>query len=275
MNNIAIQGELGSFHHAAAMRWFDADISIVPCSTFKDVFVALNEGLADSAVIAIENSLFGSINEVYDLLLANQYHITGEIPERIHQCLIGFEGADLKDITHVYSHPVALSQCSKFLDEYMPTAKRVESFDTAASVDYIKKRADIKRTAIAGKTAAKLYGMNILKEDIQDNQTNFTRFLVLSQKPLKTGTNKASLVIETSHKPGALFDVLKVFKDANINLSKLQSRPIPGQLWRYMFYIDIETDLKATRLCINKIEDLGCSVRLLGAYTKAKETTDI
>lgn len=273
--NVAIQGELGSFHHAAAMRWYGNDVSVVPCASFQDVFVALKNGMAETAVIAIENSLFGSINEIYDLLLNNDFYITGEIPERIHQCLIGFDDIDPKEISHVYSHPVALGQCSQYLDNELPLAKKVENFDTAASVKYIKDRGDIKRAAIASKAAAKIYGMKIIKEDIQNNQTNFTRFLVLEKSHNKANSNKASLVIETSHRPGALFEVLNVFNDSNINLSKLQSRPIPGKLWRYMFYIDLEADYSLVKECIAKIEKLDVKVKLLGTYNKASETTDI
>lgn len=275
MNNVAIQGELGSFHHAAAIRWFGKEVNIVPCTTFKDVFIAMNEGLANKAIVAIENSLFGSINEVYDLLLANNYFVVGEIPERIHQCLIGFKQAKVKNLTHVYSHPVALSQCSNYLDTQLKTVKKVESFDTAASVEYVKRIGDINRAAIASKTAAKLFEMQILKEDIQDNSTNFTRFLVLDSDQSLQNVNKASLVIETTHKPGALYEVLKVFKDASINLSKLQSRPIPGKLWRYMFYIDIEANLESINSSVANLNNLGCSVRLLGTYKASTKTTDI
>lgn len=275
MNNIAIQGEIGSFHHIASMRYFGDEVSIVPCTSFKDVFTALNEGLSDRAVVAIENSLYGSINEVYDLLLANKYYIIAEIPERIHQCLIGFDNVNLSEITHVYSHPVALSQCASFLEEQLPTAKKVENFDTSASVKFIKDYGDIKRVAIASKLSAEIYDMPIIKSNIQNHQTNYTRFLVLDKQAQTHNTNKASLVIETSHQPGALFEVLKVFKDNQINLSKLQSRPIIGKLWRYMFYIDIEADFELTTKCMSQINNLGCKVRNLGNYKSESQISDI
>ena len=273
MNNVAIQGEIGSFHHIATMRYFGRKVSIVPCTSFSDVFTAISEGLAGSAVVAIENSLYGSINEVYDLLLASNLHIIAEIPEHIHQCLIGYNGISLNDITHVYSHPVALSQCAKFLDKYLPTAKKVESFDTSASVKYIKDFGDTNRVAIASKLSATIYEMPILKSNIQNHHTNYTRFLVLSKQASTNNTNKASLVIKTNHQSGALFEVLKVFKDNDINLSKLQSRPIIGKLWRYMFYIDIESDYNLTAKCIDQISSLGCEVKLLGTYIASNHIT--
>jgi prephenate dehydratase len=274
-HKVAIQGEAGSFHHTAAITWYGPDVIVVPCATFKDVFVAVKEGLADSAVVAIENSLYGSINEVYDLLLKYRYPIVGEIPERIHQCLIGFKGAQLSKISHVYSHPVAISQCSDFLDEHLPRAKKIENYDTSASVALIKRANNPNYAAIAGKTAAALHGMQILKNDIQNNDTNFTRFLVLDATNNTNISNKTSLVVETSHKPGALLEVLQVFNKYQINLSKLQSRPIPGQLWRYMFYIDIEADPKTSQTCVAEIKNLGGQATILGTYKKAVKTHDI
>lgn len=274
-NTVAIQGELGSFHHGAAISWYGKDVKIVPCATFKDVFVALDKGLAEKAIIAIENSLYGSINEVYDLLLKHSYPIVGEIPERIHQCLIGFSSTSISDITHVYSHPVALSQCSDYLDDNLPTAKRLETYDTAVSVKQIKDRGDKNRVAIAGTIAADLHNMHILHKDIQNHETNYTRFLVLERKPLAKKSNKASLVIETNHEPGALFKVLEKFDASSLNLSKLQSRPIPGKLWRYMFYIDVEADDKQLQDVLNKLQSLKCSVTNLGQYAKASSISDI
>jgi prephenate dehydratase len=275
VNNVAIQGEIGSFHHIASMSYFGNDVSIVPCNSFKDVFTALDEGLANRAVVAIENSLYGSINEVYDLLLANKYYIIAEIPERIHQCLIGFDNVNLSEVTHVYSHPVALSQCANFLEDYLPTAKKIESFDTSASVKFIKDYGDIKRVAIASGLSAKMYDMPIIKSNIQNHQTNYTRFLVLAKQAQNNNTNKASLVITTNHQPGALFEVLKVFNDNEINLTKLQSRPIVGKLWRYMFYIDIEADFELTAKCLAQIKNLGCKVRNLGNYKSESQISDI
>lgn len=274
MKKIAIQGEQGSFHHAAALSWYGDAIELIPCFTFKDVFKALQISNADGAVVAIENSLHGSINEVYDLLLANNLPIIGEVTERIHQCLIGYSGTHLQDITAVYSHPVALSQCSDFLETKLPNADRRESHDTAGSVQYIKKKHNKHHAAIASKLAARLHGMTILQNDIQNRDTNYTRFLIIETAASTNGkANKASLVIETDHQPGALYKALGVLERQHVNMTKLQSRPIQGKLWRYMFYLDIEAQYPAVEAIVHDLHATGCKVTMLGHYPKA--TSDV
>lgn len=265
---VAIQGELGSFHHSAAVRWYGESIDIVACDTFKAVFESVHAGVADVAIVAIENSLYGSINEVYDLLLKYKIPIVGEIPERIHQCLIGIEpGVEFNDITHVYSHPVALAQCSDFLDTRLPSAERIENHDTAASVELILSQKDKHAVAIAGQFAAHLHKASVLYRSIQNHDTNYTRFLVLDPKAShNTTSNKASLVIKTNHQPGALYKALGVFADSGINLTKLQSRPIPGKVWRYMFYVDVEGENSAVAKSILQLRAQGCNVVMLGQY---------
>jgi prephenate dehydratase len=266
---IAIQGEAGSFHHSAAIKWYGKDIAIAPCTTFKDVFIALDEQIATSAIVAIENSIHGSINEVYDLLISHKYYIVGEIAIPIEQCLITLPGAKLTDITHIHSHPVALSQCSNYLDEHLPTAERVEDYDTAASVSYIKQQGNLNLAAIASSTAAKMHKMPILARAIQNHDTNMTRFLVLDKKPADFETDKLSMVIQTSHTPGALYKALGVFDRSKANLTKLQSRPIPGKVWRYMFYVDVLIDSKKIPNVTAELKKQDCQVRLLGAYNQA------
>lgn len=268
---VAIQGELGSFHHSAALRWYGDDIEIVACETFKAVFDAIKHQTAETAIVAIENSLYGSINEVYDLLLKYKIPIVGEIPERIHQCLIALnETAKLEKITHVYSHPVALAQCSDYLDKHLPNAERIENHDTAASVELIKKLGDTSAAAIAGPLAASLHDCPILQANIENHDTNYTRFLVLDPNNSAPNTaNKASLVLKTNHQPGALHKALGVFADTGINLTKLQSRPIPGKVWRYMFYIDIEADKESIDQAIISLQGQGCEITFLGAYQAA------
>lgn len=235
---IAIQGVRASFHDEAARRWFGDDIAIVPCDTFGEVFEAVNRHDADAAVIAIENSLYGGINQVYDLLESYRYPIVGEIHLPIHQQLIGTPG---ETITHVYSHAVALAQCEAYLEANYPEAERSEYHDTAAAVEFVKKLGDPHAAAIASSTAAALYGMSVIRENIEDNPANFTRFLVI--KPDGTpprDTNRATLVITTKNTPGSLAKVLTAFADKNINLSKLLSRPIVGEPWKYRFYIVVD-----------------------------------
>lgn len=271
MIRIAIQGELGSFHHTAALKWFGNDSTIVACESFGRVFSALDDKQADVAVVAIENSLYGSITEVYDLLLSHSIPIIGEIPERIHQCLIGKPGTTLGDITSVYSHPVALAQCEQFLDDKLPYAERIESHDTAGSVAYIMSQNSSTSAAIAGSLAADIYGATVLERTIENFDSNYTRFLVLqpgAQPP--HNSNKASLVIRTNHQPGALYKALGVFADSGINLTKLQSRPIPGKIWKYLFYIDVEADAQQLHEACATLKLQDCDVTVLGQYVAAK-----
>jgi prephenate dehydratase len=272
---VAIQGEVGSFHHVAAQRQYGADIQIVPCEEFADVFSALATGQADTAVVAIENSLYGSINEVYDLLLKHNFSIVAELPERIHQCLIGFAGTNIDDITHVYSHPVALAQCSNFLHTSMPASEKTEFFDTAAAVRHVKELGDARTAAIGSKLAAELHGLTVLQPNIENHELNYTRFLAIERAPAHTShSNKASFVLQTSNKPGSLYAALGVFAEKSINIVKLQSRPIPGQVWRYMFYIDAEATSPQVANVITELESQDCTVRLLGEY-HSQTTEDI
>jgi prephenate dehydratase len=254
----------------AAQRQYGADVSVVPCEEFSDVFAALGANNADAAVVAIENSLYGSINEVYDLLLKYECRIVAELPERIHQCLITHPGTKMEEITHVYSHPVALAQCSDFLHNQLLGAEKTEFYDTAAAVRHIKESNDTKAAAIAGKLAAQLHGMTILQASIENNQQNFTRFLAIERDIKKIPhTNKASLVLQTNNKPGALYKALGIFANRNINMVKLQSRPVPGQVWRYMFYVDIEVMSQELDEVIAELKDLECTVTVLGTYMQA------
>ena len=271
IKKVAIQGETGSFMHDAAKQWYGQNVIIKPCTSFAEVFKSLDAGDASCAVVAIENSIHGSINEVYDLLLNHKYPIVGEINLPIKQCLITFKDTDIKNIKHVHSHHVALSQCSNFLDTYLPHAKRVMSpDDTAGSVRYIKELGDTSRAAIASEGAAKLYNMPVYKKNIQNNNVNVTRFVVLDPTSQQKNTKKASLVLQTNHKPGALYNALGVFEQNNINLTKLQSRPIVGSLWRYMFYIDAEITKPQLNIVKKILAKQGCNVQILGTYNPAK-----
>ena len=275
MKKIAIQGQAGSFHHVAACSVYGEDMAIVACDTFKSVFTTLHQGQADAAIVAIENSLYGSINEVYDLLLEYPFAIVGEVEEKIHQCLITLPGVHISDITAVHSHPVALSQCTNFLDQKLPQATRYERYDTAESVTYIKRLQDPKHAAIASSASARMHNLPIAKSNIQNHQSNSTRFFVIDTKKNNySGSNKASLVIETTHTPGALYEALGVFKSYNANLTKLQSRPIQSTVWRYMFYVDIETTPQNMPKIIDSLQAKGCKTILLGMYTKNLTTVN-
>ncbi len=267
---IAIQGEIGSFHHLAAQHWGGDNTEYVICVSFAKVFDALAAGKADQGLVAIENSLYGSINSTYDLIDKYSYPVIGEISERIHQHLVTLDGTTLADIKTVVSHPVALGQCSDFLDSKLPSAERIEYRDTAAAAQYIKKTNDPQVAAIASSTAAELAGLSVLQSNIENDPRNYTRFMVVQpggQKP--EGANKASLMLRTSHNPGALYTALGVFAEAGINLTKLQSRPIPGKVWHYRFYIDADAAGAGLHAVIGKLKNQGCDVTLLGEYIAA------
>ncbi len=269
---VAIQGQVASFHDSAARQFYGDDIVIVGCETFGEAFQALADGRADSAVIAIENSLYGSLNPVYDLLLKHKFWISGEVYLRINQCLIGLPGAELADIREVYSMAVALGQCEEFLDTKLPQAKRVEHHDTTGSVIDIKKWNDPTKAAIAGVDAAKHYGLEILAEEIETHKQNYTRFMVLErQRHDVPDASKTSMVLVTGHQPGALYQALGALAQRDINMSKLQSRPIVGEAWHYMFYLDVSRGLQDADLqaALQELKTQSCEVTLLGSYRSA------
>lgn len=263
---IAIQGESGSFHHQAAKLWFSSDATIMPADTFTDTFALLEHG-ADQAVVAVENTLYGSINETLDLIEQHRYPVVGELYLRIRQQLIGLPGASLQDITRIYSHPVALVQCEQYLDTHFPHAERIEHPDTAGSVRLVAERNDPHVAAIAGQAAAETYNLPIIAKNIEDNKENFTRFLVLNPNGTSPAdANKTSLVLTTDHTPGALAHALSVFAKNGSNLTKLQSRPVVGDPWKYRFYVDVEAAGPTLDAQIAEIRQQGCTVTVLGQY---------
>ncbi len=275
---VAIQGQQASFHDIAAKQFFPGDIKTINCDLpFRLVFDALNRQEADYAVVAIENSLYGSINEVYDLLLESKAQIIGEVYLQISQCLIGFPGTKISDIKEVHSHPVALSQCETYLDTTLAHSERFEHHDTAGSVADIKQWGDPSRAAIASRAAAQLHGMAVLDENIETNKQNYTRFVVLQTNALAvSAADKTSLVLTTpaDTKPGALHRALGAFADRSLNLLMLQSRPIIGKAWHYMFYLDIAAgqDDEQFIAAISELQSQGCQVQLLGSYKNAQNT---
>ena len=272
MKKISIQGVQASFHDIAAKQFFGADTTREYCETFEATLAAACDGTADYALCAIENSLYGSINEVYDLLLNTHLHIIGEVYLRVEQCLIGLPGADPAKATAVYSHHVALAQCDEYLDEHLPTAKRLEFHDTAASVEHIKQLNDSTIFAIASRQAAELHGLEIIAESIETNKENYTRFVALSKEEgVVEGANKASLILTTNHNPGALYEALGCFAKNGINLTKIQSRPIIGKAWHYMFYVDIDaaTESDEYQQASAELAALDCEILVLGSYKKS------
>jgi len=269
--DVAFQGEPGAFSEIAVHRYFEgSNVRTVPCKRFRDVFESVLSGAASSGVIPIENSLAGSIHENYDLLL--QYpdiEIVGEQKIRIIHNLIGLPGASAESLTRVYSHPQGLAQCAKFLETY-PAIEAVPYYDTAASVSYVAESKRPEWAAIASAEAAAVYGLSILKEGIETNPRNYTRFFVIrrAEEERLSGANMASLVFSTQDKPGALFECLKVLADESLNMHKLESRPIHGRPWEYMFYVDVEIPTEATGFerAVARLSAESESFRILGRY---------
>lgn len=275
---IAIQGQQTSYHHQAAQQFFGNSVTIVPCDTFKDVFAAVESGRAKQGIVAIENSLYGSINPVYDLLLNANAHIIGEVYLRIEHQLIGLPDSSISKITGVHSQLEALAQCEDFLDKNLPHAQRLEEHDTAASVKIIKKLGDNSQVAIASKAAAELYGLKILAANIETHHQNYTRFVVISSSALEIqDANKTSIVLTTKAdtKPGALYKALGTFAKRNLNLTMLQSRPLVGRAWHYMFYVDVESSGTDEDFedCLDELRGLGYQASILGSYKAEKKQT--
>jgi prephenate dehydratase len=269
---VAIQGTAGSFHHQAVKAWFDSeDFLLVPAETFTKAFLQLETHEADIAILAIENSIHGSLTETLDLIEQHHYPIVGEIYLRIHQQLIGLPDAPVAGIKYVYSQPVALAQCNNYLATHLPHATPVDYHDTTASVQYVKEQNDPSIAAVAGIDAAKEYGLSVIAKNIEDNKQNFTRFLVIDPNgKTQANANKSSLVLTTNHTPGALAHVLSIFAKAGVNVSKLQSRPIVGDAWKYRFYVDLETAGASFHSLLSEVRQTGATVTILGEYKSGK-----
>ncbi len=265
---IAIQGTPASFHAIAAEKFFGTAIELICCERFPDVFASLNAGTADRALVASDNSLYGSIREVYDLLLKYRFTIIGDITEHIHQNLIALPGVKADMVQEIYSHPVALDQCRGYIEKHFPAAEPIEHHDTAGAVQYVKTHGLKHAAAIASKAAAEAYDMNIIAENIEDEKTNFTRFIILSPVPVspRREAGKVSLVLETSHTPGALYHALKAFADSDVNLTKLESRPIRGRVFHYQFFIDADADSGQLRRVLDELRRQQCKTTVLGHY---------
>lgn len=272
---VAIQGIAGSFHHEAAQRLLGLNIELLHCNTFHDVFEAVKNGTAEHGVVAVENSLHGSINAVYRLLARNSVWVRGEVFLKIEQYLIAAPGnfqEDLHDIIKVLSQAPALAQCELWLEKNLPSAHLEETHDTAESVRYVVRYPHEQIAAIAGKRAAELYDGDIIAGPINDDKHNYTRFFLLGkEKSHSADADKTSIILETSHEPGALYRALGAFADAKINLSKLDSHPIASDKQHYAFYIDFEDGLdeQLEHKVFDVLRGQGCKITVLGSYKAA------
>ncbi|SLM28233.1 Prephenate dehydratase [Desulfamplus magnetovallimortis] len=261
-------GEVGTFSHKAASQYFGSDVTSYPAPTFRDIFENVKSGAADFGIIPIENSLAGSIHENYDLLLEYELNITGELSLRVIHNLIAHPDTKLEDIKQVLAPPPAFQQCRRFLDAN-PDIKIVPVNATGSAVKRIAESGIREDAAIGSIEAAEIFSMNVLEETIEDNPRNFTRFVVIEKKPVTEGVkNKSSIVFSTSNNPGALFEVMKVFSENQINLVKLESRPIHGKPWQYMFYADLEADMSdpEKNSVLEEIQKNTEFFRILGSY---------
>ena len=274
--SVAIQGIRGSFHEIAAVEYFrDREIEVIPCDTFSDLFTLLTDGRADYGIVAFENSVAGSILPNYELLRRSGLPVTGEICIRVRQNLVALPGQKLSDIREIHSHPMAIQQCSLFVNEMRQRGvKVIEAVDTALSARIISEEHHYGSGAIASSSAAGIYSLAILKKEIEDDSLNFTRFLIISGsgrvsdeigKP--AGSDKAMVCFSLPHKVGSLSQVLSVLAFYQISLTKIQSLPIVGKPWEYMFHIDlIYSDYNRYRQALDAIRPLTEGLEVVGEF---------
>ena len=270
---VSIQGYEGSFHQVAAQQFFGKDVTVIPCATFKDVVkIAGNKKESDGGVMAIENSIAGSILPNYNLLKKSNLKIAGEIYLQIRQNLLVNPGVKLSDIREVHSLPMAIQQCFGFLDKY--NWKLIETEDTALSAKHVHQHHSKHVAAIASKLAAELFNLHMIAPNIHTMKNNYTRFLILQREDkviIQDAPNKASVNFHTDHSRGSLAKVLTQIANGGINLSKLQSFPIPGSDWRYSFHADMEFDsLEQFDAVMEVIKPLTEEMKVYGVYKKGK-----
>jgi len=275
---IAFQGARGAFSEDAVRQLLGTNIQSVACRTFEEMFAAVSSGAADAAAVPIENSLAGSVHKNYDLLMEHDLTIIGETNVRIVHHLIAPRGVSLSQLRRVYSHPVALAQCERFL-RANPQLEVCPAYDTAGSVKMVVDANTGEDAAIAGATAAAVYSADIVAESIEDNPQNFTRFLLLCRPDhassitttVKPGQRKTSIVFRVANKPGGLFRSLAAFALRDIDLTKIESRPIEGRPWEYSFYLDLIGDQIEPHVerALANLAELAESVRVLGSYGRS------
>jgi len=271
---VAFQGERGAYSELAVRRSFDEDVKVLPCHTFKDAFDAISAGKAKLGVLPVENTLGGTIFDTLDLLnIHPELTVAGEQKIRVVHNLIVNPGTKIEDIKRVYSHPQGLAQCKEFLSSELKNAEAMSFYDTAGAVEYIKDQKDMNAAAIAGEPAANYYGMEILKEGIETNPSNFTRFYIITREENAAdykgdaAVDKAAISFSVSDEPGALMRVLDVLYQNNLNMQKLESRPIPGKPWEYNFFVEVKIENNDDfEKAIKEAKEIAASFRVLGTF---------
>lgn len=269
--DVGFQGEPGAYSQEAAVSFFGPTVEAGPFDTLEEVFKAVEDGALPHGIVPVENSQVGSITRCYDLLLDSNVMVSGETLVRVTHCLIANPGVPLEDIKRVYSHPQALGQCQSYLRQL--DVEVVPAYDTAGSVRMIKEERMLDGAAIASARAAEIYEMNILAREIEDNHNNTTRFFVLSkQDSTPTGDDKTSIVFMLQHRPGTLYEALRVFAERGINLTKIESRPTRQKPWEYNFYLDFEGHRQDRMIgeALEKLRPLTLFLKVLGSYPRAK-----
>lgn len=271
MVKVAFQGERGAYSEEAVVEYFGEGVSALPLESMVDVFDTVADNRVDFAVVPIENSIEGGVNEVMNLLREREIRVVGEVMVRVVHCLICNPGAQLGGIMFVYSHPQALGQCRRFLMD--SGLRAIPFYDTAGSVKAIVGKPEC--AAIASKRAAEIYNMKVVVEGIEDNRNNFTRFFVITarhdvQRP--TGNDKTSIIFSLKHRAGELFRSLEAFAVRNLNLTRIESRPAPNKLWEYDFFVDFEGHLEdpLVKEALADLKERTTFLKVLGSYPKAE-----
>jgi len=274
MRQVAFQGEIGAYSDAAVRSFFD-DATLLPCTSFKAVFETLADGSCDHAVIPIENSLFGSVHANYDLFGEHEVQIVGELLLRIRHQLLAKENVEPGALTKVYSHPQALGQCAKFLSDICPQAEIIPWYDTAGAARHVSAQTDDSVSAIASVAAASEYGLNVIAADIEDDESNYTRFLHLMRigertmaEPEETRWKTSMTLTPSVNSPGTLYKCLSVFASRSVDLYKIESRPLVGSPFHYLFYLDVEGHVHDARIkdALGELNQHTSFVKLLGSY---------